>query len=173
MAKTYRSRKAKGNRLEAQIATAYRKIGIEARRMPMSGAMTHMKSDIFKVVPDGWHDEVKNQETVKLRDWWNQTTSTCGRSIPVLHISANYRPVITVMSSDQWYQLLQELKDNGTGYLHYAKKLTKKRYNLWDEWNSVKNETEYGDPVMHIENMDLTVISLEHYMEIRETLLNV
>jgi hypothetical protein len=171
MAKTYRSRKAKGNRLESRIAAEYRKIGIEARRMPMSGAMTHMKSDIFKPIPDGYHDEVKNQETVKLRDWWNQTTSTCGRNIPVLHISANYRPVITVMSSSQWYQLLQELKDIGSGYIHNTKKIDKKRYNLWDEWDEVRNSTEYGDPVLHLENMDLTVISLEHYMEIRELLL--
>lgn len=171
MAKTYKSRKAKGNRLETKIANEYRKIGIEARRMPMSGAITHMKADIFKPIHDGWHDEVKNQETVKLREWWNQTTSTCGKNIPVLHISANYRPIITVVSSDQWYQLLQELKDAGSGYLHHIRKITKKRYSLWDEWNLTKDETEYGDPVLHLENMDLTVISLEHYMEIRQILL--
>lgn len=165
-----RSAKAKGSRLERKVAEEYRKIGIEAKRMPLSGAFSHLKSDIFKPVPDGWHDECKMQETVKLRDWWNQTTSTCGRSIPVLHISANYRPVITVMSSDQWYQLLQELKDIGSGYMHHIRKIDKKRYNLWDEWNQTYNETEYGDPVLHLENLDLTVISLSHYMEIREVL---
>jgi len=165
-----KSAKAKGSKLERRVAEEYRKIGIEAKRMPLSGAFSHLKSDIFKPTPDGYHDECKNQETVKLRDWWLQTTSTCGRSIPVLHISANYRPVITVVSSDQWYQMLKELKDIGSGYLHHTKKIAKKRFNLWDEWNAVKNETEYGDPVLHIEHMDLTVISLEHYMEIREVL---
>lgn len=165
-----RSAKAKGSKLERKVAEEYRKIGIEAKRMPLSGAFSHLKSDIFKPVPDGWHDECKNQETVKLRDWWNQTTSTCGRSIPVLHISANHRPIITVMSSDQWYQLLKELKDSGQGFFHKTKKVTKKRYNLWDEWSEIWNSEDMGDPVMHIENLDLTVIQLDHYMEIRNCL---
>lgn len=165
-----RSAKAKGSKLERKVAEAYRAIGIEAKRMPLSGAFSHLKSDIFKPVPDGWHDECKNQETVKLKDWWHQTTSTCGSNIPVLHISANYRPIITVISSDQWYQLLQELKDSGQGFIHKTKKVTKQRYNLWDEWDEIWNLDAIGDPIMHVENLDLTVMQLEHYMEIRNCL---
>jgi len=165
------SAKAKGSRLERKVASKYRRIGIEAKRMPLSGAFSHLKADIFKPVPDGYHDECKNQETVKLKDWWGQASSTSGSSIPVLHISANHRPVITVMSSDTWYQLLKELKDIGSGYLHHTKKINKKRFNLWNEWNEHLATVEYGDPVMHIENMELTVVTRDHYMEIREMLL--
>lgn len=163
-----KSSKAKGSRLERKVAEHYRKIGIEAKRMPLSGAFSHLKSDIFKPQPDGWHDECKNQETVKLREWWLQALSTCGNSTPVLHISANHRPIITVLDSDVWYSMLKELKDLGSGYLHHTEKCTKKKYNLWDEWDKVRLATEYGDPVLHLENLDLTVISIEHYMEIRQ-----
>lgn len=166
-----RSAKAKGSKLERKVAEEYRRIGIEAKRMPLSGAFSHLKADIFKPVYDGWHDECKNQETVKLKEWWSQATSTCGKSEPVLHISANYRPVITVMRTDKYINLLQELEDTGQPFLHKTEKITKKRFNLWDEWSELVAKQGYGEPILHIEEHDLTVMSLEHYMEIRHCLL--
>lgn len=166
-----RSAKAKGSRLERLVAGEYRRIGIEAKRMPLSGAFSHLKADIFKPVYDGWHDECKNQETVKLKEWWSQATSTCGKSEPVLHISANFRPVITVMRTDKYIDLLKELDETGQRFLHKVEKLTKKRFNLWNEWNELEALKEYGEPILHIEELDLTVMNLHHYMEIRHCLL--
>jgi hypothetical protein len=165
-----RSAKAKGSRLEKKVAEEYRRIGIEARRMPLSGAVSHMKGDIWKKVYDGWIDECKNAETVKLREWWDQTMRQRGRSEPVLHISANYRPIISVIRTDKWIDLLQELEDTGQPFLHKTEKITKKRFNLWDEWSELQATPGYGEPIMHIEEHDLTVMSLEHYMEIRDCL---
>ena len=166
-----RSAKAKGSRLERLVAGEYRRIGIEAKRMPLSGAFSHLKADIFKPIYDGWHDECKNQETVKLKEWWGQATSTCGKSEPVLHISANFRPVITVIRTDKYIDLLKELEETGQRFLHKTEKLTKKRFNLWDEWNELEATEGYGEPILHIEEHDLTVMSLHHYMEIRHCLL--
>jgi Holliday junction resolvase len=166
-----RSAKAKGSRLEKRVAEEYRKIGIEAWRMPLSGAVSHMKGDIRKKTYDGWVDECKNAETVKLREWWQQTLDQRGKAEPVLHISANHRPIITVIRSDKYYDLMKELDDTGQPFIHKLKKISKKRFNLWDEWNDVWNSDELGDPILHIEPMDLTVMQLEHYMEIRECLL--
>lgn len=165
-----RSAKSKGSRLERRVAEEYRRIGIEAKRMPLSGAFSHLKSDIFKPVYDGWHDECKNQETVKLREWWNQATSTCGKSEPVLHISANHRPIITAFRTDKYYDILIELDQAGSRFLHNAKVIDKKRLNLWDEWDEILGSDQLGEPVLHIENLGLTVISLEHYMEMRDCL---
>lgn len=162
-----KSAKSKGSRLERKVAEEYRRIGIEAKRMPLSGAFSHLKADIFKPVYDGWHDECKNQETVKLREWWQQASSTCGKSEPVLHISANFRPIITVIRTDKWYDLLKELDDTGQRFLHKVEKITKKRFNLWDEWSEISAKDELGEPILHIEELDLTVMSIDHYMEIR------
>jgi hypothetical protein len=170
-AKTAASKKAKGAKLEKEVAAEYRKIGIEAQRMPLSGAISHMKGDIWKRVYDGWIDECKSAETVKLREWWEQTMRQRGRAEPVLHISANYRPIITVIRTDKWYDLLKELDDTGQRFLHKSEKLTKKRFNLWNEWNELDATQGYGEPVLHIEEHDLTVISLNHFMEIRHCLL--
>lgn len=165
-----RSAKQKGSRLEREVASEYRKIGIEAQRMPLSGAINHMKGDIWKKVYDGWIDECKNAETVKLREWWEQTLRQKGRAEPVLHISANYRPVITVIRTDKYIDLLKELDDTQQRFLHKTEKITKKRFNLWDEWDELKALNELGEPILHIEHLDLTVMSLEHYMEIRNCL---
>ncbi len=169
-ANTAKSKKAKGAKLEKAVAAEYRRIGIEAQRMPLSGAVSHMKGDIWKKVYDGWIDECKNAETVKLREWWEQAMRQRGRSEPVLHISANYRPIISVISTDKYIDLLKELEDTGQPFLHKTEKLTKKRFNLWNEWSELEATQGYGESILHIEELDLTVMSLAHYMEIRDCL---
>lgn len=114
LAKTPASRKAKGNRLERKVAGLYRHYDIDpkATRMPMSGAMSHFKGDIWK--PDDYYyvDECKNSERVKLWGWWTQAVdqATANR-IPVLHISANNRPILTVISAETYFDLRKEIKD--------------------------------------------------------------
>lgn len=114
MAKTPASRKSKGNRLERKVAEFYRHYDIDpkATRMPMSGAMSHFKGDIWK--PDDYYylDECKNSERVKLWEWWGQATEQAdGVRIPLLHISANNRPVLTVMRAETYFDLRKEIKD--------------------------------------------------------------
>lgn len=113
MATTPASKKAKGNRLERDIAASYRSSGLfpRAQRMPMSGAMSFHKGDIFKGELDEWVDECKNQERVQLWPWWEQAVTQCtGLEKPVLHISGNYRPILTVMSFEAFLQLRLEIK---------------------------------------------------------------
>lgn len=169
-----RSAKQKGSRLERKVAEEYRRIGIEAKRMPLSGAFSHLKADIFKPVFDGWSDECKNQETVKLKDWWSQTTSVNKQSKPVLHISANHRPIISVIKDTDFDQMMLELEQNGQGFLHKEKVLTKSKFNLWKEWSEIWNSDELGEPIMYIHGYcddNLVVMQLEHYMEMRFCLL--
>ena len=58
--------KQKGNRLEREWADMIRGYGLDknARRMVMSGAIEHLKSDIFTKLP--FHFEVKNQEKINI-----------------------------------------------------------------------------------------------------------
>jgi len=114
MAKTPQSKKQKGNRLEREIAGMYRHYDIDpkATRMPMSGAMTHFKGDIWKPNDYAYVDECKNQEKVSLWAWWNQATSQAsGAQTPLLHISGNYRPILTVMKVETYFDLRREILD--------------------------------------------------------------
>lgn len=114
MAKTTQSKKAKGSRLEKEIAKMYRrKLFPRATRMPMSGAMMFHKGDIFKGERDFWLDECKNQETWKVHEWWEQTCNQCGAyEKPVLHMSRNYQQEpLTLMKTRDYFELREELFD--------------------------------------------------------------
>lgn len=113
MASTPHSKKAKGSRLEKQIAAAYRSTGLfpKAQRMPMSGAMQFNKGDIFKGVADEFVEECKNQEKVQIWKFWDQAVDQCnGLEKPVLHISGNYRPVLTVIRFEDFLDMRLEIK---------------------------------------------------------------
>ncbi len=114
MAKTYSSRKAKGSRLERDIASSYRSTGLfpKAQRMPMSGAMQFHKGDIFKGEMDEWVDECKNQEKIQLWKFWEQAVAQCsGLEKPVLHVSGNYRPILSVMRFEDFLDMRLEIKE--------------------------------------------------------------
>ena len=114
MATTPKSKKAKGNRAEMKVAELYRRYKLfpKATRMPMSGAMQFHKSDIFKGEADDWSDEVKNQEKVQIWKWWEQASSQAGQfQKPILHITGNYRPILSVMRIEDYMDLRSELKE--------------------------------------------------------------
>lgn len=108
MAKTPQSRKAKGNRLERDVAKLYVKYEIDptATRMPMSGAITNMKGDIHKRYDWQYVDECKQQERIQFWAWWEQAVSQCtAQQRPVLHISSNHRPILTVINIETYMDL--------------------------------------------------------------------
>lgn len=119
-ANTPASKKAKGNRAERRVAELYRRYDIDpkATRMPMSGAMSHFKGDIWKPNDYQYCDEVKCQEKVKLWEWWNQAVDQAVNRTPVLHITGNHRPILTVMRIEDYMDMratikqLQEAVDN-------------------------------------------------------------
>lgn len=79
--------------------------------MPMSGGMRHFKGDILKPNDYGWIDECKNTERPKLWDFWEQASNQSGSQIPVLHISGNFRPILTVMAAETYFELRKTIND--------------------------------------------------------------
>lgn len=130
-AKTAASKKAKGTKLENKVAELYRKYKIDetARRMPLSGSMSHFKSDIYKRNDYEWIDECKNHETINLRKFWEQTVIQAPMRTPVLHISGNYRPIITALREADFEQLAEA---NGMARFSIRDIMGKKRWNFWD-----------------------------------------
>lgn len=113
-ANTHASKRAKGNRAERKVAELYRRYDIDpkATRMPMSGAMGHFKGDIWKPNDYEYVDEVKNQETISIWKFWNQAKEQAsGARIPLLHITGNNRPLLTVMEIETYMDLRREIKD--------------------------------------------------------------
>jgi len=105
MAKTSKSRKAKGTRLEKEIAKIIEdvlgKYGIEATRMVMSGAVDRFKGDIFTNLPVSI--EVKNQERLNFRKAWQQAKNDAG--------SGKMPIVMTSKNNDKEVLCLMELND--------------------------------------------------------------
>lgn len=107
----YRSKKAKGKRLELKVSQGLRLKGLDkdARPMIMSGAAEGFKTDIFTKLP--FAIECKNQERVQLWQAWEQAQEQRKPfKDPVLMISGNYRPIIVVMDFEDWLNLVVEAK---------------------------------------------------------------
>lgn len=97
--------KAKGSRAERKVAEALRKVDPNAGRMPLSGADSHLKGDVRTDLP--YTFEVKAQERVQLWKFWEQAVEQAHYASPVLCITANYRPLVAVVSMDTLVHLLQ------------------------------------------------------------------
>lgn len=130
VARKAKSKKAKGTKLENKIAELYRRYKIDetARRMPLSGAMAHFKSDIYKRFDLEWVDECKNHETISFNKFWEQASSQAGLRSPVLHISGNYRPIITVIT---WADFTYLVDEDERRY-EVIDITNKKRWGFWD-----------------------------------------
>ena len=91
MAKTSRSRKSKGTRLEKLVSKRIDDVlgdyGIWAKRTPMSGAIEGWKGDVTSNLPIVI--ECKNQERLNFRDAWRQAKSQAGSKMPILVTSKN------------------------------------------------------------------------------------
>ena len=104
-----RSAIQKGKRLEQKIASDMRKkLGSDkAVRMAGSGSGA-IKGDVFNRY---FTIEAKNQEKVKIWEWWQQTVSQVQfNKPPVLVFSGNHRPILVTMSLNDWLDLVKEAK---------------------------------------------------------------
>lgn len=99
------SMRAKGKRLELQIAQDLRDSGLDpdARRMPLSGAADGFKTDIKTSLPLAI--EAKNQQTWKPLEYWEQAKACAGDfDIPLVVMSKNRLPTPLAMLS--WNDLI-------------------------------------------------------------------
>lgn len=110
-ANTFRSKKAKGQKLEKKVAQRIREMGLDsdAKRMPASGSMYGWESDIFTNLP--YRFEIKNQEKVQLWQFWEQAKAQETPYKPaVLVVGGNYRSPLAVVDLDTFLNLLVEIK---------------------------------------------------------------
>ncbi len=110
-AHTFRSKKAKGIKLEKKVAQRIREMGLdkEAKRMPASGSIYGWESDIFTHLP--FKFEIKNQENVRLWEFWEQAKAQESAYKPgILVVGGNFRSPLAIMDLDTFLNLLLEIK---------------------------------------------------------------
>lgn len=112
---TSSSRRAKGQRLERQFARRLRASGLDtnAKRMPNSGAIEDLKSDIDTSLP--FNLELKNQERWNVHDYMAQAIAGCKQhEMPVVVASKNNQkdPYVIMLAKD-WIWLCQLAKESG------------------------------------------------------------
>lgn len=168
-ARTAATRKAKGTKLENKVAEAYRhhKIDDTARRMPLSGAASHFKGDIYKRFDYDWIDECKKHETIKLGEFWQQAVdqTSSGLRTPVLHVSSNYRPIITVIRTDDFLGLAgEDLRRFDRLDISHLK-----RFNFWDYAKDCHDPVPRAMVIQaRVRGEDLTLMTIDTYMTLRK-----
>jgi len=109
------SRRAKGQRLERRFAKRLRASGLDtnAKRMPNSGAIEDLKSDIDTSLP--FNLELKNQERWNVHEYMEQAKAGCKQhELPVVVASRNeMKEPFVIMLAKDWIWLCQLAKESG------------------------------------------------------------
>lgn len=126
--KTGKSSRDKGRRAEYKVRDILRSIyppnlRKNVQRVPLSGAGS-IKGDILDMNDYDSCVEVKNQEALKLNEWWRQAKNQAGSSrTPVLVVTQAFRPFYFILRASDWlpildkteYRSFQNLCKVGTG----------------------------------------------------------
>lgn len=103
-----KSEREKGKRGEREVAKILKSLGFDTRRTSQYCGNTGDASDVVGV--DGFHLEVKRQETTKIPEWMKQATEECGDNIPcVLHRRSKGVWLATLPMIDL-FQLVAEIR---------------------------------------------------------------
>lgn len=97
----------KGKRGELEVVHYWHDLDFKCWRTPNSGGLTHSKGDINGV--PGLHQEVKMQETVRIKEWIRQADEDC---------SPTDIPVVIWRTSRMPWRVDLELSDFGPIWKH-------------------------------------------------------
>lgn len=107
VAKTYRSKKAKGRSLEKEVAKRLRQVlgDDHAVNMPLSGGGS-LKGDVYTQLPISI--ECKKQERVQIWEFWEQARQQASTGkMPVLCLDRNYnKDVLSVLRFEDLLTLM-------------------------------------------------------------------
>lgn len=107
---SHKGSRQKGARGEYKVRDDLIKIGITAKRVPMSGALSWFKGDVTEMNVVNKHiHEVKNHETLSLGEWWRQASvQALYNEVPTLEFMSNHYPIYSVMRATDFDQMVAE-----------------------------------------------------------------
>ncbi len=109
------TRRQKGQEFERQISQDLRQSGLDknARRMPASGAIEDLKSDIITDLPI--HLECKRQEAWNVDSFYQQAVSGKKQhEIPIVVMKKNNKNAMALLSWKDLIYLMQLAKESGS-----------------------------------------------------------
>jgi len=163
---SHKGARKKGKRLEHEVTKALKNIGIDAKRVPLSGSLSWLKGDVteFDTIKPHIH-ECKNCETVELPSWWRQTASQAiNGEVPVLHFTSNYQKVFTVLP-------VIDFDDLVFSYERYRPELTititdfPKRKGFWSFL--VGKNMSHHVLLYKVDEIDLAIMPFDLYLMLR------
>ena len=113
-AKSAKYRKTKGNNFEKEVASDLRESGLDkkARRMPCSGALEDMKSDIITTLPV--HLECKRQEKWNVDKYYEQAVSGKKQhEMPIVVMKKSNKEAMAMLSWKDLIRLMQLAAETG------------------------------------------------------------
>jgi hypothetical protein len=167
MSQASRSRQNKGKRLEREVAKRLVAIGLDARRVPMSGALSWMKGDVCELGAHTKHvHECKNCERLLLKDWWRQAAAQArGQEHPVLHFSRNYHKTYSMLA-------VSLLDDMANSYEQLSAVLRLRLVELPPRTNFWRFIAGRDSPravyLVRVDGWDLAIVSFEFYLVLRQ-----
>lgn len=167
MAKRGRSAKQKGSKAERLVRDQLKRIYPSDRRtrinrVPMSGA-GWMKGDVIDMNDTDYSYEVKNQESLSLHKWWDQTVSQCQPyQQPVLVFTSNYRPLYWVIRLKDFNYLV---KETGRDKIYKLKEITVRT--VYNKLSSLE-KNELAKTILSDE--EVVILGTEDYIQMRKEL---
>lgn len=168
MAKKVKGRGArdKGSRAERQVRDMLRSIYPKDKRscvyrIPLSGAGA-IKGDVADNNDYDSCYEVKNQENLKLAEWWEQTKAQAGATrTPILVVTQSYRPYYFIMLHSAWISTVSSTVFEGFSSSRQVS--TGRRF--FDEI-SLNGPREIG--LISLHGDECAVIPSEFYLEVKK-----
>lgn len=163
---SHKGARKKGKRLEHEVTKALKNIGIDAKRVPLSGSLSWLKGDVteFDTIRPHVH-ECKNCETLELPSWWRQAASQAiNGEIPVLHFTSNYQKIFTILP-------VIDFDDLVFSYEQYRPELTitisdfPQRKNFWKF--VVGRNMSHHVLLYKVDGIELAILPFEMYLMLR------
>lgn len=170
---SHRGARQKGKRGEYTVRDALIKIGVVAKRVPMSGALAWMKGDVCEMNTNPKHvHEVKNCEKLELPEWWRQARSqSLDGEVPTLHFTSNLKPMHTVMRAPDFDDMVYDAEEAGPDISFVLVDLPPRK----NFWKFIKLNPTLGNVLYlyEVDGEELAIVSTDLYMLIRKRSLKV
>lgn len=112
---SHKGARKKGARLEYDVRDALIKIGIGAKRVPMSGALAWLKGDVAELdrpAAQRYIHECKNHEALSLNEWWCQAAvQSLEGEKPILEFTSNHKPIWAMLRAHDFDDLVFEYEE--------------------------------------------------------------
>lgn len=165
---TKKGARIKGKRLEWLVAKRLCDIGLDAKRVPLSGALAWLKGDVAEFHLGSKHvHECKNHESLAIQEWWRQAAAQAinDGETPVLHFSSNYKGVFSVLQAQAFDDMVYKYEEHKPEIALNVTDFPQRK----NFWKYAANNVPLMDIYLYqVDDEDLVICNLELYLKLRK-----